>query len=211
MSRRRRTALPALVAVVTAALLALGGCGSSDGGSDAGGSTASSTDASSDGSYNDADVAFATGMIPHHEQALQMVAMAQGRDLSPDFETLIGNIYDAQQPEIDEMQGWLAKWSEPSSSATGHDMSGMSDMPGMSGSAPGMMSDDDLAELTNTSDRSAFEEMWLTMMIAHHEGAIEMAQTELDEGSYPPALDLAQSIVDSQSAEIDQMKQMLQG
>lgn len=198
----RRLLLPLLATLA----LVLGGCGSSDGGGSDG-----SPDASS-GGHNDADVAFASQMVPHHEQALQMVAMSQGRDVSEEFAALTQQIYDAQQPEIDEMNGWLDAWGEPSDSASGHDMDGMEgmdDMPGMGSSdVPGMMSDDDLAALTN-ADVSTFEAMWLQMMIAHHEGAIEMAKTELADGEYQPALDLAQSIVDSQTAEIEQMQQML--
>lgn len=204
MTRSRRSALFALVVAVA---LALGGCTSSDG--SGGGSGSSGSSGSS--AHNDADATFAAEMVPHHEQALQMVAMTQGRDLSPDFEQLTTNIYDAQQPEIDEMKGWLEDWGEPTATGTGMGgMGNMSEMPGMDGSAPGMMSDDDLGELTNTTDRSAFEKMWLTMMIAHHQGAIDMARTELADGEYQPALDLAQSIIESQSAEIGQMKQMLQ-
>lgn len=196
MTRTRRTGLGVLAAAL---VLALGGCGSSD----------SSDGASSNAAHNDADVAFASQMVPHHEQALQMVAMSEGRELSADFEQLTQDIQDAQQPEIDEMKGWLETWGEPT--ASGHDgMGNMSDMPGMSGSAPGMMDDDDLGALTNTSDRSAFEKMWLTMMIAHHEGAIEMSKTELADGEFQPALDLADSIIASQTAEIALMKQMLQ-
>ena len=193
-----------LVPLVAAAALALGGCSASDSGGSAGSDAADS----SAGAHNDADVAFAAQMVPHHEQALQMVAMSQGRELSLEFEELTQQIMDAQQPEIDEMNGWLEAWGEPSDDATGHDMSGMDDMPGMDHGAPGMMTDDDLAELTN-ADVSAFEAMWLRMMIAHHEGAIEMSQTELAEGEFQPALDLAQSIIDSQTAEIEQMQQML--
>lgn len=198
MTRTRRTGLGLLAAAL---VLAVGGCGSSD----------SAGDASSEASHNAADVAFASEMVPHHEQALQMVAMSEGRELSPDFEQLTQDIQDAQQPEIDEMLGWLESWGEPTDTASGHQHTPGMDMSGMGSDAPGMMGDDELGELTNTSDRSAFEQMWLTMMIAHHEGAIEMSKTELADGEFQPALDLADSIVASQTAEIALMKQLLQG
>lgn len=180
---RLRHVLPVLL---TLALLATG-CGDDD------------TQEPVGGGHNAADVAFATDMIPHHEQALQMVEMTEGRDLSPDFEHLTGHVHDAQQPEIETMTGWLEDWDEPVPSGHVHhegmDMSGM-------------MTEDDLADL-DAAGRSSFERMWLRMMIAHHEGAIEMSRTELDEGSYGPALELARSIVDAQSHEIDEMREML--
>ena len=180
---RLRRVLPVLLVLA----LVVAGCGGDD--------------EAADGGHDDADVAFATEMIPHHEQALQMVAMTEGRELSPDFEHLTGHIHDAQLPEIETMTGWLEDWDEPV--PTGHQHHQGMDM-------SGMMSDDDLADL-GAAGRSAFERMWLTMMIAHHEGAIEMSRTELDEGSYGPALDLARSIIDSQSREIDEMREMLSG
>lgn len=186
MSRRRRTVLSTVAALALA--FALAGCGDSD-------------DSAGSDSHNDADVAFATQMIPHHEQALQMVAMTEGRDLSDDFAQLTTHIHDAQQPEIETMTGWLEAWGEAVPSGhTHHEGMDMS----------GMMSEDDLDQLGNAAD-AAFEAMWLRMMIAHHEGAVEMANTELDDGSYQPALELARSIVDSQTHEIDEMRSMLPG
>jgi uncharacterized protein (DUF305 family) len=181
MSRVRRTVLPALLA----AALLVAGCSDDDAGQSA--------------AHDAADVEFATQMIPHHEQALQMVAMTGGRELSADFEHLTEHVHDAQQPEIETMAGWLQDWDEPVPSGhVHHDGMDMS----------GMMSEDDLTRLGG-ADRSAFEQMWLRMMIEHHEGAIEMAETELEDGSFEPALELARSIIDSQSHEIDGMREML--
>jgi uncharacterized protein (DUF305 family) len=83
----------------------------------------------------------------------------------------------------------------------------MDGMDGMSGMG-GMMSQQDLDRLEGAS-RSAFERMWLRMMIVHHEGAVEMARTEVEEGEYPPAVELARSIIASQTAEIATMRGML--
>ncbi|MEP9363552.1 DUF305 domain-containing protein [Nocardioides sp. CN2-186] len=183
--------LTVLAAAVLA--LALGACGTSD-------------DSGSSGTHNAADVSFATEMIPHHEQALLMVDMTEGRDLSPEFEQLTQDIEAAQTPEIEQMQGWLKSWGEDvPSGSSGHMMSGGS-MGGSMGS--GMMSDRDLKNLRGAGS-DAFEDMWLRMMIAHHEGAIEMAQTEIADGEYAAALDLARSIASSQQAQITQMKAML--
>lgn len=183
------TARTLLTALAAAALL-LSGCSGDDTGS-------------ADDGHNDDDVAFATRMIPHHEQALLMVAMTEGRELSADFERLTEHIEEAQQPEIETMSGWLEEWGEDVPSGHQHH-DGMAGSDGMAG----MMDEDDLDAL-EASDRSAFEQMWLRMMIEHHEGAVEMAQTEVEDGSYQPALDLAESIAESQTAEIEEMREML--
>ena len=89
----------------------------------------------------------------------------------------------------------------------GHGDHGMSGMDGMSG-MPGMMSRHQLDSLDRASGDS-WDRMFLRMMIAHHQGAIEMANVELDDGENPEALALAQRIVEAQQAEIDQMRSML--
>jgi uncharacterized protein (DUF305 family) len=198
-----------LAAAAAAVLLfSLAACGGDDGES---ASPAAHT-ASNGDVFNDADVDFATAMIPHHAQALVMVDMTRGRQLSPEVTTLTEQISAAQTPEIEEMVDWLTAWEEPIPptmrdhvNAEDHGMGGMD---GMDDDMPGMMSDEDLAELEHASD-AEFEDMWLQMMIAHHEGAIEMAQDEQEDGAFSPALKLAGSIESSQQAEIDLMKKLL--
>ena len=75
---------------------------------------------------------------------------------------------------------------------------------------PGMMSADEMAAL-EAADDGDFQGHLLEMMIEHHEGAIEMAQTELEQGRYQPALNLAQTIIDGQTAEIETMRTLLAG
>lgn len=157
--------------------------------------------------FNDADVAFATDMIPHHADALVMVDMTQGRNLSPELARLTEDIRDAQAPEIEQMADWLTAWGEevPETSrdhVNSHDMGDMGDDGGMG------MDPDDLAKLEAAED-SAFETMWLEMMIDHHEGAIEMAQQEQEDGLFDDAVGLAGSIETSQAAEIDLMQGLL--
>lgn len=200
---------PKLAAVLTAAALALAltACG---GGSD---SPAASSTIPASAPFNDADVAFGTEMIPHHAQALLMVDMTRGRSLDPEFEQLTQQILDAQGPEIEEMSGWLKEWDQPVPETQrdhvnadgGHGMGDMGD-----DEMPGMMSSDDLDELDGAHGMD-FEDMWLRMMIEHHEGAIEMAHTEESDGEFPAARDLARQIVTAQEAEITQMKAMLAG
>jgi len=152
-------------------------------------------------------------MIPHHAQAIQMVTLTDTRTLDPEVKQLADSIRDVQAPEIEAMVDWLTAWGEkiPETSIdhanAGHDMS---DMPSMESSdMPGMMSADDMQALADASD-AEFQDMWLEMMVEHHEGAIEMAKTEQAEGKYPDAVSLAESIKTSQQAEIQQLKQLEQ-
>lgn len=169
--------------------------------------------------FNAADVEFASGMIPHHAQALVMVDMADGRDISPETADLMERIEAAQAPEIEQMTGWLEDWDQPvpdlgdmndmGSGDMGdmdHSDMGDMDMDGMTG----MMSAEDMADL-EASEGSAFERMWLSMMIEHHEGAVEMSEVELEDGEYSDALALAESIIESQQAEIAEMEALLEG
>lgn len=160
-------------------------------------------------------------MIPHHAQALVMVDMTQGRDLDPAVRTLVEGIRAAQAPEIETMSDWLTDWGEEvpetmrdhmhaghgddSSSDAESDMEGMA---GMDDDMPGMMSAEEMGDLERAKGAD-FQTMWLEMMIEHHEGAVEMAETEQDEGRYPDAIDLAGHIIDSQTQEIDTMHSLL--
>lgn len=201
----RRSLLPA--AVLALALVATG-CGGDDAGS---GSSTSATE------HNDADVAFASDMIQHHAQALSMVDLTMGRPLDPEVEALAEEIRAAQSPEIETMSDWLTAWGEEvpptmrDHSNAGHDMEGMGEsMEGMEDSEmPGMMSAEDMTALEEAPD-AQFQAMWLEMMVEHHEGAIEMAEEQQDDGRYRPAVELAGSIIEAQQAEIDTMESMLE-
>lgn len=204
----RRAALAA--AVATAGLI-LAACGGNDTGADTSpGSTASASAAARAGKHNTADVTFAQGMIPHHRQAVAMSQMAASHASSSDVKGLAEKIQKAQEPEIKTMSGWLEAWGEK----VPEDMGGMEDMPGMdhgsdhTSSMPGMMDDQQMKELDGASGK-AFDTMFLTMMIEHHEGAIEMSKTEKQQGAYGPAKSLAHDIITAQTTEITQMRRML--
>lgn len=76
------------------------------------------------------------------------------------------------------------------------------------GGMDGMMSEEDMAALEE-ADGSTASQLFLEQMIKHHEGAVEMAQTALDDAQNPEVLDLAQQVVDDQTAEISAMKDLL--
>jgi len=155
-------------------------------------------------SFNDADVSFAQAMIPHHQQAVQMAALADGRAANAQVKDLAGKIKAAQQPEIDTMNAWLTAWGKPAPST-----SMAASMPGMqNGAMPGMMSAADMATLT-AAKGAAFDKQFLTMMISHHEGAITMAKQETSQGSNADAKALAQKIITDQQAEITTTKGIL--
>ncbi|MFG3015158.1 DUF305 domain-containing protein [Streptomyces cinerochromogenes] len=202
----RRAAL-ATVAVTGALVLAACGSGDSDGdsGSAHAGHGASATAGASAGAHNAQDVAFAQGMIPHHQQALEMAELADGRAASAEVKDLASRIEKAQDPEIRTMTGWLKSWGEEVPMA-GMDHSDHAGMSGMSGS--GMMSEADMAALKKATGKD-FDTRFLTLMIAHHQGAVTMAGTEKDKGRYSAATALADDIVTAQNAEIKEMKKLL--
>lgn len=155
------------------------------------------------GDHNQADVRFAEDMIPHHRQAVEMAALVPSRSSDPAVIDLAARIQQAQDPEITTMAGWLRDWGVAVPEGSGH--GGMDH-----GSMPGMMTHEQMVQL-EAARGPEFDRMWLTMMIAHHEGAVQMAGTELAEGAYPDAKALAQQIIDAQQAEIEQMQALLNG
>jgi uncharacterized protein (DUF305 family) len=196
-----------LVALALAATLTVAGCGSNDISTS---SATSSSTSSSSSDFNDADVTFAQSMIPHHEQAVQMAKMAVTNASSPEVKQLAEKIEAAQGPEIETMTGWLKDWGKKLRSGADSDMGGMDhDMVSTgSGDMPGMMSGAEMKKL-NTATGAGFNSMFLTMMIEHHTGAIEMAKTEQANGKSADAVALAKKIEADQTAEIAQMKQLL--
>ena len=197
------------VALVGATLLALTAAGCSDPAPVDPGTiepTASSTSPSTsedDAAFNEADVAFAQMMIIHHRDAVDMARMAPERTTDPDVLALADAIAAAQQPEIDLMSGWLEGWVAEVP-PEGSSMAPMEHGETM----PGAMSEDQMSELEGSRD-AAFDTAFLTLMIGHHEGAIEMAEDVLATGANPAALALAQQIIATQSAEIDTMRELL--
>lgn len=215
-----RTLTQVMTAATAVAALTLAGCGTATEDSAPTGSTGSdkssesaetAEDAGSEVSadHNTADVDFAAGMIPHHAQALEMVEMADGRPLDPEVEELAAAIEEAQAPEIETLTGWLETWQADVpdvDSMTAQDMEQMEGMDGMEG----MMSAMSMRQLENAPDQ-AFQDVWLALMLAHHKGAVAMAETEIAEGQNPDAVALAEEIKAGQSAEIETMKSLIGG
>ncbi|WP_030692283.1 DUF305 domain-containing protein [Streptomyces globisporus] len=208
----RTTRKLALLGALAGAGLLLTACGTDDGtsGMDHGGTsatspvTASAPAAGADsapGDFNDADVMFAQMMIPHHEQALEMAELADGRAEDPEVKKLGVAIEQAQDPEIRKMKAWLKGWGKPESADHG---SGHGSGHGMSG----MMSDQDMKDLAATKGK-AFDRKFAELMIAHHDGAVAMAKDEQKNGANATARKLADDVVRTQSAEVDQLRKIL--
>jgi uncharacterized protein (DUF305 family) len=216
MRTRSVTRFPGAAALTLLLGLTLAGCGDDADSEPGSGHAASDTQTAANGDvFNDADVQFATDMIPHHAQAVQMVVLAQGRPLDPEVEGLANEIRDAQVPEIEAMTDWLTAWDHevPETSLdhanAGHDMDDMSGTGDEQQSdMPGMMSQEDMDGLADATD-AEFQDLWLNMMIEHHAGAIEMAQAEQEDGEFAAAVALAETIEAGQQAEIATMEDLL--
>jgi len=199
---------PCVAALTLGVSLVLGGCGGDE--------PTASDDANARADHNEVDVAFASDMIQHHAQALAMVDLTVERTLDPEVQQLAEEIRAAQAPEIETLTDWLNQWDEPIPATVNdhvnaedgeHDMEGTDeDDTGMD--MPGMMSDEEMADLEAASD-AEFQDMFLEMMIEHHEGAIEMAKSEQEDGQYAPAISLAAGIEAAQGTEIETMEGLL--
>jgi len=191
-----RLAVPAAAAVI---VLALSACGSSDDSKSGSMMSGSGSAPMSAGATTGAagDVEFAQMMIPHHEQAVEMADLAlQNDSASADVKALATQIKAAQDPEIKLMQGWLGQWgAQESTGPMGH-------------GSGGMMSDQDMSSLMGASGPE-FNQMWLTMMIEHHQGAVTMAQDVLATTANPEVKKLATAVVQGQEKEIATMQGIL--
>ncbi|MET9678173.1 DUF305 domain-containing protein [Streptomyces sp. NPDC006482] len=212
-----------LVGAVAATGLLLSACGSDDGmsGMDHGGTssaTASATpsasvsaspsasvsvDAAAPGAFNDADVMFAQMMIPHHEQALEMAKLADGRAEDPEVKKLVAAIEQAQDPEIRKMKAWLKGWGTPESAGHGAGNAG-----GSGHGMAGMMSEQDMKDLAAVKGK-AFDRKFAELMVAHHDGAVAMAKVEQKDGRNTTAKQLADDVVRTQSTEIAELRKIL--
>lgn len=213
-ARRRTLAAAGTVAVLALALAACGSDGSTSNDSSMPGmnhgSASASVSATPDSAFNDADVMFAQQMIPHHQQAVEMAELADGRADDQEIKDLAAAIEKAQDPEINTMEGWLKSWGKPlpsASSSTG-DMAGMDHGSGESSAMPGMMSDQDMTDLQAAKGKD-FDKEFAQLMIGHHQGAITMAKDEQKNGENADAKKLATAVVTTQTAEIEKMNEIL--
>jgi uncharacterized protein (DUF305 family) len=141
--------------------------------------------------HNQADVVFLQNMIAHHTQAITMSQMARNQASSSQVKDLAGRIEAEQSPQIQQMSALLTEWGIPAPAPATTGAMGHGQMPGMVSGA-------------------GFDRMFLQMMIVHHQGAVDMSQTELAQGHNPNTRNLAQQIISAQQAQISEMQALLQ-
>lgn len=152
-----------------------------------------------DDSPNSADVSYARMMIEHHAQALEMTELVPDRAESPQIVALSERISAAQEPEIKAMRGWLNGHDEPErDDGHGHDHATM----------PGMATRAQLGQL-RAADGKAFDQLFLTLMITHHQGAITMSTEVKGEGNNIWIEEMADDVVAQQTSEISRMRGLL--
>ena len=162
--------------------------------------------------YTRADVQFMQGMIAHHAQAVYMASLAPSHRARSDVRTLAERIDVAQRDEIAFMQRWLGERREtvPEAAFT-HDMSGHA-MAGMSGALmPGMLTHEQLMQLDEATG-PAFDRLFLTFMIQHHQGALTMVErlfASPGAGQDVTIFRFASDVTADQTTEIDRMRSML--
>ena len=164
---------------------------------------------------------FARDMKAHHAQAVQMSVLVRDRTEDPDVRTLALDILLGQQHQIGQMYAWLDQWNLPQTSPEpamawmpddAEDMTGMdhdSPTPTAETPMPGMATDEQLDRLRNATGVEA-ERLYLQLMIPHHQAGVEMAEVAAARAADSNVRQLAQTIVDSQTAEIAVLRQMLE-
>lgn len=203
MSRPTRAAIVATSALLGA--LTLTACSNAepqdtDHGGNHGSDQSTSTVPAAD--FNDADVMFAQMMVLHHAQAVEMADIVlASADASPEISALAQQIKDAQTSELATLTTWLEEWGADPSGGGGMDHGAM-------GSEDGMVSEEDLANLASATGPDV-DRLFLEHMIAHHEGAVIMAQDEVSNGRSADAIALAEDVIAVQEEEITTMGALL--
>jgi uncharacterized protein (DUF305 family) len=148
--------------------------------------------------YSDEDVEFVTAMVPHHAQALEMAELVPDRGEDARVKALAERIAVGQGPEIASMQAWLEGHGLPRASTDGdHGHAGMQ----------GMLTGEQMTQLI-AAEGGQFDRLFLTRMIAHHEGALVMAE-RLGQGTHPLVMDMVKDVSVTQSVEIARMQEVL--
>lgn len=133
------------------------------------------------------DAMFIDSMMPHHQGAVDMAEMALENAEHEEIRTMAQQIIDSQQAEIEQMQTWRSEWYPDMEATSGMDM--------------------EMGEMTMSEDASIpFDQRFMEAMIPHHESAIDMAEMALESAEHEEVRTMAQQIIDSQQAEIEQMQ-----
>jgi uncharacterized protein (DUF305 family) len=177
-----RRLLVAVALLLVAVALLLAACGGGHG--------------SSSGPRNDADVAFAQGLLAADDQATEVVELVRDHTSRPELNRLADRVDGSRGQEITKVQGWLGRWGEPVEPGAGLD-------PELQLPA-GVLSDQQLDQLNQLRD-VRFDLAFVEAFTSHHRGVIELARRELHDGSLGEVKDLARQVVAGRQAEIDEL------
>lgn len=161
-----------------------------------------------------AEAGFARDMQTHHGQAVEMSLLVNDRSTDPQIQILAKDIATSQQHQAGQMFAWVQLWglsptgSQPSMAWMGSDHHGATSASGESVPMPGMASPADLARLKAATGVEA-DKIFLTLMIAHHRGGVEMADAVLARSDRSEVVTLARSMKIAQTSEISAMQQLL--
>jgi uncharacterized protein (DUF305 family) len=146
--------------------------------------------------HNQDDVVFLQNMLSHHLQTSTMSDLAHTKATSLKVKTIALRIKAAQDQQITRIHNLLGAWGAPDSASGG-------------GQVPGMLTDQQLQQLKAATGND-FDQSFLRLMIDHQQGAVQMSQTEVAQGSDPQARRLAHDTIVGQQSEINQMQKLLQ-
>jgi uncharacterized protein (DUF305 family) len=187
-----------VIVALVAAIIAMGFSNNGDGHSGMSHSSMMDSDeVSGTGQLTGADIMFLQMMIPHHQQAVDISNLALSKSKDAELIALATAIRDGQADEIIQMKQWLK--DAGADIEMGHSMGD---------SMGGMLDESELAAMKSATG-SAFDHLWLLGMTVHHDGAIHMTQM-IEDASNPTIKKFGQDIVSAQTAQLEQMKLMLQ-
>jgi uncharacterized protein (DUF305 family) len=152
------------------------------------------------------EAGFARDMMVHHAQAVEMARIVEGKTNDPEVRSLAADIALTQQAQIGQMQGWLDVWglaptgTEEPMAWMGHPTDGQ---------MPGMATPQEIERLGELPPDNA-DELFLQLMIPHHQAAIPMARAVMERTDEPVVDAFAEKVVASQRAEVGNMQQMLE-
>ena len=148
------------------------------------------------------DLQFIDGMTMHHEGAIMSSEHMISDSERPELRQLAENIRQSQSQQIKQMQGFREEWYQGAKQTSGMPAGMMSQMMGDDGMMEGMMG----GSMQEMMGGDATDEMFLRMMIPHHQMGVDMAEEALRDAEHPELEELARTIRDEQSAEIELMK-----
>lgn len=151
--------------------------------------------------HNADDIKFAQRLIPHHEQAVVLSRLAVAHAADQEVKALAQRVQGAREPEMKQLMALLRGWDEPVAPPD-HDDVGHGDF--------GLLTEEELQRLEQAAG-AEFDREWLRLMIEHHEGAVEIAEIELREGTDSLAKLFAQNVVDSQTGELAELRALAGG